>query len=279
MQFTYYNERGDTAEISPDSIYTLIDYSGLEAGTVEIQTGHGYDQNGDTCYGVNLKSRVVTLKFDNICESYADQALHRRVLESVFNPALGGVLYITSDNGSYRMDCRIAEGLVISGERTPAYQEYEVSLYSPDYAVKSAIQRSVKMVGFQGGLTLPFGLPLSLGTQGDIAEIYYSGDVDAPLLIEFRGPATEPKVIKQETGETITIDAELADGETLWIDTTPQKLNVYTQIGNVKTAAFQKIDPASDFFLLTNGDNTLEFHAASGSPEVYLHYYDLYLGV
>lgn len=279
MKFVYINENGLSVEISPDSQYQLINYSGLESGTVALKTGHGYNQNGDNYYGSRLQSRVISIQFDDIVSDYVEQAKHRRYLESVFNAHIGGTLYITTENGEYKLPCRIAEGLTPESTRYPTYQVYNVSLYSPEYAIFSAADREIKADGFEKTLVFPVQFPIMFGKTGAIVEVEYAGDVPAPLLLEFRGPAVKPVIVKSETGETITVDTALAGGEILWVDTTPNRINVYTEADGVKTPAYHLIDPLSDFFCLTRGTNTIRFFADSGDPALYIHYNTLFLGV
>ena len=279
MVLTYINSNGEHISFGSGE-YELMEVSGFSAAEITVLTSAGYMQNGATYRASQLGGRLFTITIDDVRDSYEDLAESRMELAKVLNPLLTGRLYINNGIDQYFTDCVIYEGLTPINAQGDTSQEYEIAFYSAYPFIRGSIEHSIKMAGFQGGLTLPYSLPYSLGTQGDIATINYAGSIGAPLLVEFRGPAVHPRITKKQTGEYIAVNTTLLDGETLWIDTTPKAIAVYTlDGGGNKVAADQKTDPLSTYFGLTAGQNTIEFAANSGTPTVYLHWYDQYMGV
>jgi len=85
------------------------------------------------------------------------------------------------------------------------------------------------------------------------------GDVPCPVLITFTGPATNPRIIKQETLEYIRINATLSAADYFIINTAfGQKTITFVQGGIAKNGtAF--LDLGSTFFQLDVGANTVYF--------------------
>lgn len=284
QKVTFTNAIGESLTLSRTFPYLLQNLDGLGSPPITQLTQKGFQQDGVTHFGNLLESRLIN--FRAVIKDSDRSALieKRKEIMRVFNPKLGnGVLIYENDDVKYRIECLVYDGpheIIGQSERTALIQSFDVGLFCPSPAWEGNVQNSLKMVGFVGGLTFPVTLPLSLAIQGDQVEIDYSGTLDAPLLIEFRGPAATPKITKVETGELVEVDLELLSGEKLFIDTTPGAINVFKDdgAGNL-TSAFNYIDHTSIYFLLTQGTNTLSFEAASGSPEVYLYWRDQFLGV
>lgn len=86
-----------------------------------------------------------------------------------------------------------------------------------------------------------------------------TGDVPVPVILTFPGPASNPKVVKEETGEYIKINTIIAAGDSVVVNTAfGQKTVILTQGGVVKNGnAF--LDIGSTFFSLDVGSNTVHF--------------------
>lgn len=280
MILTYINDVGGHVSFGVGQEYELISAAGFTAADIIVQTTSGYNQNGATYRGSLIGGRLFAITVDDARSSYEDLAASRMHLSEVLNPFIPGKLVIDNGIGQYFVDCVVYEGPVPVNGQAETSQEYDIAFYSAYPYIRGSIQHSIKMAGFQGGLLLPYTLPYTLGTQGDIVAITYADPIDAPLLIEFRGPAVQPRITKHQTGEYIAVNTTLLEGETLWIDTTPKAVDIWTiDSDDNRVAADQKADPLSTYFQLTRGQNTLEFSANSGDPQVYLHWYDQFVGV
>jgi phage-related protein len=110
-----------------------------------------------------------------------------------------------------------------------------------------------------------------------IINIVNKGDVQTPVRIEFKGPATNPKISNRTTGEYIQVRRELAYGDVLIITTDFGAKRVEINGQNV----FNWIDLDSSFWQLQPGDNIIEY--TSDVPvepaAVLISYRNRYVGV
>ena len=280
----FVNSNGAELEIAESWPFVLESIKGCDAASVKLKTKPMFNQNGINYYGSLLNPRYIdcTIVAKHTKEKDLNDSVQK--LYDVFNSTTEkGVLTVTFDRGRTQVTKQIeavvydgpAEGAQLPGENAI---RMHIGFFCPDPPWKNVVEQSLKLVGFVGGLTLPFTLPFSLATQGDIKEIDYDGTVTAPLLIEFRGPASMPKIWKDETGETIEVEVDIAEGESLFINTHPTDIYAYTVKDGVTTSAMNYVKVENEYFGLTKGKNTLKFSASSGSPEVYVNYRDCYIG-
>jgi len=98
----------------------------------------------------------------------------------------------------------------------------------------------------------PF-LPLVLGASSAFAEftVTNSGDADAFPVVEIRGPGTNPVVANLTTGQDFTVNATLAIGDLLTIDTRPGAKTVVLNGAN----AFPSLTVDSQLWPLVPGAN------------------------
>lgn len=282
-KLTFINADNDRIEISRGSDYKLLNFSGVGNTAPLPQQTRGFKQDGITHLGNLLEPRVLDLgvEINNYDKVLVNNM--RSYLMQVFNPKLGlGEIIYSNGFNTYRIEAYVYDFLemVEMPYNTENVQGFSLGLCCPNPAWKSYERYSRKLVGFIGGLTLPFTLPFKLAEQGSTIEIDYNGTLEAPLLIEFRGGADRPKIIKHETNEYIEVNVQLAENEKLFIDTTWNDINIYTKDETgIEHPAINYINPLSKYFRLTKGKNTISFSASSGKPEVYLYWYELFSGV
>ncbi len=284
QKIEYKNALGESVALSQTFPYLLQNLDGISAPPATMLTGRGFQQDGISYYGSLLEPRTINLRaviYDKNRQGLLDK---RAEIMRVFNPRLReGILFYENDVNKYRIDAVVFDGpheIIDTSSRTAAMQCFDIGFYCPKPAWESVVEDSRKLEGFVGGMTFPYTLPFSLATQGDQIMISYPGTLDAPLLIEFRGPATKPKIMKNETGEYIEIDVELLADERLFINTTPAEIDVYVEDeSGSRQSAFNYIDPLSSYFMLTQGLNTISFSASSGEPEVYIKHRTQYVSI
>jgi len=284
-KITFISAAGDTLEAYTGGDYWLSDLTGVESTTQTIMTARGFQQHGSNYLGTLLESRMISFKLTMMDRSTAGLKAKRAHLLKVFNPVAGaGELILDMAGDEYRIIASVYDGpheVPAESIDVPDYvQSFTVGLFCPRPAWESKTRYALKMVGFIGGFRFPFHFPFRLAEQGDAIEIDYPGTIDAPVLIEFIGPAVMPKITKRQTGENIEVDLDLQEGDKLYIDTTPGAINIYkTTCAGEQQSAFNFVNPLNSYFQLTHGINTLSFSAASGNPEVYIYYRDRYSGV
>ncbi len=301
QKITFTNANNQSITLKDTFPRLLQNLQGIGAPSVSPLTQRGFQQDGLSHFGNLLDHRVISFRAV-ISDNDREQLLvMREEIFKVFNPSLGsGVLNYGNGTSNYTINCCVYDGpteVLGVSTRNAVMQSFDIGILCPRPAWE-IVQDDVEMVGFTGGVEFGPGPPegieldnpfiliggedegLTLGTQGDYAQIEYSGTLSAPLLIEFRGPAVLPKITKVETGEFLEVALELLEGEKLFIDTQPDTIDVYKIDGDgVKTSAFGYINPLSTYFLLNAGTNSLTFSVSSGDPVVYLHYAEHYVGV
>lgn len=254
----------------------------LDLGDPQVTTmqDKNYNQDGVQYYGSRLDERIIDFSLCLEGASEEDVLNMRRKAYSVLNPRLGlGTLIYDDGYSRWRINATVTY-LTTRDEIDETIKELDVGMNAPDPAWESEIQHAIKLVGSIGGLTFPKRYPISYARQGDQCQINYQGTLDAPLLIEFRGPANMPKIMKKESGEFIEVDVDIMEGERLYISTVPTAIDAYiVDATGEERPAFHYIKPVQSYLQLTQGMNTISFRSATGSPEVYLYWRDRYVGV
>lgn len=127
-------------------------------------------------------------------------------------------------------------------------------------------------------MIFPWMLPSSFAIKGPKKiNIYNEGDVETPIRIEFKGPATNPRIINNTTGEYIQVNQVLARDEVLVATTDFGNKRVEINGRNV----IRWIDLNSIFWQLRPGDNIVEYTSDDEvePAAVEISYRNRYVGV
>lgn len=279
-KITFTNSSGTLIEIGPEFPYLLQNISGIsETGITDLST-QSYNQDGTTDYDSLSDSRLLKIDFMHKEDTFSLLHSVRRAIENTLNHKLGlGTLVYENDDGKYQIQGKVIDGPVVT-KRWPCMELMDVVFKCPIPYWLSYIENIVKLVGFVGGLSFPLEFPISFASAGDSAVFEGLGDVETPLTIEFRGPASGCKIINDTTGEFVEVTYTLLTGEKLIINTDKTHPSVtFVDAYSVETSAFNKINILSSFFRLQPGPQTLSFTALSGTPDTYIKWYDRYVGV
>jgi hypothetical protein len=95
-----------------------------------------------------------------------------------------------------------------------------------------------------------------------------NGDVPEPFIATLYGPAINPTLINETTGEYIHLVYTLNIGESLVINTAFGNKTIVLNAGGNSTNGLQYLDPLSTFFQLQVGDNLMNLHDDSGSSQL-----------
>lgn len=264
MIFT--NSRGESVEFG-DSPFYLQSIEGLGDVSANIQTQKSPYMDGSTYLDAILDEREVDLEFviNYPFGTYEDVSKARSRIAKVCNPKLGlGTLRYENDYVVRIIDC-IADSIPQypdSGSRTRVLQKVKVTFVAPDPYWKSLTIEEEP--AFKPLFQFPFSQPFQMGMQLDERIIDNTGDAPAPLFIEFFGPATNPTIINQTTGEFIKVKQELLEGERMVIDTSEENKSVFfvSDDGTMRNV-FHWIDLDSAFFKLQIGENKIKYTADS----------------
>ena len=281
-RITFINSNGDSVSLGRAAPFFLKELEGTGGVTADIQTQKAPYQDGTTYIDALLEPRFLLLDVAIMAESNERLYQHRRKLAQVFNPKLGpGLLRYEYDGGAKEIEAvaELAPDFPTGRDnRAPGFQRAILSLVCPspfwldDYTV------SEEIVTWIGGMRFPWRLPSKFAMKGpSIINIVNRGDVDTPVRIAFQGPATNPKISNNTTGEFIQVNRELLAGDVLIITTDFGAKRVEINGENV----FNWIDLGSDFWQLQPGDNIVEYSSDDPveSAAVTISYRNRYVGV
>ena len=262
--------------------FRLLTLQGAGAIQADIQTQKAPYQDGATYIDALLEPRFLLLDVAIMAENNERLYQHRRKLAQVFNPKLGpGLLRYEYDGGVKEIEAvaELAPEFPTGRDnRAPGFQRAILSLVCPSPFWMDNYTVSEEIVTWIGGMTFPWVLPSRFAMKGPkIINIINRGDVETPVRIEFRGPATNPRVANRATGEYIQINRELLPGDVLIITTDFGAKRVDINGQNV----FNWIDIDSSFWQLQVGDNVIEYSSDDPveSAAVTISYRNRYVGV
>ena len=144
------------------------------------------------------------------------------------------------------------------------------------------------MAYVEGGFSFPLEFApendhkIQFASRSNHCTVVNGGTVPTPVRLTILGPAKNPSVINQTTGEAISVKKVLDEGETLTIYTKPgEKRVLLTDKNQVTTSAFAYIDLQSSFFQLQPGVNELTYACENDSvlTRVIIQFRERYAGV
>lgn len=262
QKVTFINNRGESIEIGYQFPFFLSRIEGLGDVEADISNQKSPSQDGSTFIDSTLRERPISIEVDIL----QNLEYNRRILSRVFNPRLGeGILIYENKAGKWEIKAVPEHVPSFPDERPKVHQKALIDLICSDPYWKSSEIISEPMTAYRGLFRFPLTLPTQFGEEGTTQVFVNEGDVDTPVQIEFRGPATNPRVTNKTTGEFIQINQELEEGETLFVDTTPgnKRIEIICQDGTVKNV-FNWIHPFSTFWKLVTGPNEIEYTADAG---------------
>ncbi|MZQ75268.1 MAG: hypothetical protein GT589_03815 [Peptoclostridium sp.] len=285
MQMTYINSSGEQIDFSLDSEYLLIDVQGVSGLNLNIEAQKAPLQDGQTYLFNTLDSRLITLTVAFVYEDDNDKYFKRDMLLKMFNPKLGqGVLQADFLHYTREVDC-IVSGMpdfYVAPEDADTLCKVQINLIAHDPYWRDARQREIEIASYSGGLSFPLSLPMNFRVKEKSKKIYNDGHVDAPVTIEFFGPAVNPTVTNETTGEYIKVNKTLIDGDKLIITTGfgNKAVRLIDGVG-AESNAFHYVDLQSTFFGLATGINELNFDDDNDSEgaNVKIKWKNRYLGV
>lgn len=292
MHLTWYAANGDELQIAdpsrtiPEPAFRYLSGEGFGGPDNEIQTRRGAYQDGETLQAVRLSPRTLTIQFLILAADRAGVEQKRRRVAAAFNPRTGpGTLVWTQESGArYALRCVALGGspVFLPGRRSQGrtWQQVIVDLQAPDPCWFDAAGTAIPLAGLTGGATFPIAFPATFAVQGATMVVENAGDIAAPIRIAIPGPITNPVVENLTTGEQIALTLEVADGQTVLIDTTYGNLLCRLRAANgTQTNAMQYLTPESTFWQLVPGVNIVTFSAPGGSATVTIEYASRYTGV
>lgn len=209
----------------------------------------------------------------------------RIINPKTYNPKTGkrGELLInyTNDYKKYRIYGKVEDSAEFN-DRKNNHDEATISFYCQDPYWLDAEGKDIDIKSVQGGLKFPLSLATTFATVSFYKEIENEGDTDAPVQIEYIGPASNPRITNETTGEYIKVNMEIGEKEKLVIDTREGKETVNLITPHETKDVYNNIDLNSTFFKLIVGKNLIKYSSdIEGAKDkvTIIDYSNKYVGV
>ncbi|MGM1048406.1 MAG: phage tail family protein [Bacillota bacterium] len=268
QKVTFVNTRGESVAFGTYGPFVLEKIDGTGAPPLDIKSTKSPYQDGSSFVSAQFDDRDISIVGFIKATKQQDMYERRRELVRILNPKLGpGKLVYTNDARSYAITA-IAEESPIFNERHVTNQMFAVNFVANDPYWRDENQ-TVKGLRYEaGGLTFPLRLPTQFAFSAYRGTFTNSGDVETPVEIWYQGPATNPVVESETTGEFIKVNYELAERDTLIINTAfgNKRVEVLNEDGS-RTNVFHWIDLGSTFFQLQPGQNILKYGSDKDSDQ------------
>ncbi len=190
--------------------------------------------------------------------------------------SLGQLIY-TDANVTREIPCRVEALDMPQVQRARPGQPFVLTFECPDPYLRSTVEdvetidTVVAIFEFpdaSGGLEFTDGtggIELDNYLVGTAVNITNEGDVPCPVTLTFYGPAVDPKIENQTTGEYIEFDLTLVAGDTLTIDTEAKTVSFFDASVPSTTNGNQYLVLASSFWYLDIGVNAVRFTTGDSS--------------
>ena len=168
------------------------------------------------------------------------------------------LIYYINDYRKYRIYGKVEDSAEFN-DRKNNHDTATISFYCQDPYWLDEKGQDIDIKSVSGGLEFPLKLATIFSNVSFYKEIENFGDVEAPVQIEYIGPAKNPKITNKTTGEYIQVNMEIGEKEKLIIDTREGKETVNLITPNETKDVYNEIDLTSTFFKLIVGKNLIEY--------------------
>lgn len=290
QRITYINLRGEQAAFGRGGPWLLRSVRGLGTCENELTLTSGGMENGARIQAFRREERIVTAQVQLLAESRADLYRRRVELCRLLSPDLGAQgaqrarLIYENDLGAWWTWAVPLGGLDWGARVGDIHTGLNVRFQceSPFFFGREAREAVFRQTG--GGLRLPGGLPLRLGSQVFHMRVVNEGSAFAPCVVTVEGSGETPAMENRSTGALLRMVAPLATGERLTINTDPAALSAtLTHADGSGENAFGYLDPTSALsdFGLRPGENELVYLPAGDRSRsvIRVSWHDTFEGV
>lgn len=268
--------------LTPPYIIGSVTGTGGPETTVISSNVPGVD--GMFVHGIRAESREVTCYIHVDGDDRRDMYRKRFELNKMLTPGqTPGMLYYTNDYTVKRIEA-FPKSSPRYTDRIQNYNRAELIFLCPSPYWEDTVTQSGFMAYINGGFKFPFRFrpAISFAALQKQTVLNNAGSVPAPVEIVIQGPATNPTVVNQTTGERLQVRRSLAEGEILEINTKRGAKSVkLTKPGQDPEDAFQYVDLHSTFLQLRPGVNELRYESENEAEQtrVTVRFRELYAGV
>lgn len=252
---------------NPNEDILLSHIEGLGHPGATSQKSQGVNQDGCNSEDSLLDPRIIklqtTIRTQNREKLYElRRKIFRIINPKTYNQATGKsgelLIYYTNDYKKYRIYGKVEDSAEFN-DRKKNHDKATISFYCQDPYWLDEEGQDIDIKSVQGGLKFGLTLPNKFSTVSFYKEIDNKGDVEAPVQIEYVGPAKNPKVTNETTGEYIQVNMEIDENERLVIDTREGKETVNLITPHKIEDVYNNIDLKSTFFKLIVGKNLIKY--------------------
>lgn len=286
----YTNAHGGSIEFSIGSdFYVNVskDVTGIADIKNTLYTTSSMGQHGETFISQKINSRDIDIA-GVINKKDKDSMLTlRRAMQKILNPELDAKLTYIYGNFVKVIDVRVDNAPVFT--RGTVLEKFVVQLSCPSPFWRDETETRKDIASWVGSFHFAMEIPQDEGIifgyrqPSVIVDVYNEGDVKTGMRVAFKatGTVTNPLLLNINTGEYIQVNATLAAGDTVTVNTEYGNKEATKNSGGIDTDYFRYIDVDSTFMQLEIGDNVFRYNAEAGldALEVTIYYSPKYLGV
>lgn len=274
--------------VEEDILLSHIEGLGLPGAT--SQKSQGVNQDGCNSEDSLLDARVIKLQATIRTKNRKKLYELKRKIMRVINPKTYNqsterrgelLIYYKNDYKTYRIYGKVEDSAEFN-DRKKNHDKATISFYCSDPYWLDEKGKDIEIKSVKGGLKFPLKLSTKFATVSFYKQIDNDGDVEAPVQIEYVGPASNPCVTNETTGEFIKVNMEIGEKEKLIIDTREGKETVNLITPHETEDVYNKIDLNSTFFKLIVGKNLIKYSSdIEGAKDkvTIIDYTNKYVGV
>ena len=254
------------------------------------QKSQGVNQDGCNSEDSLLDARVIklqtTIRTRNRQKLYElRRKIFRIINPKTYNQVTGKrgelLIYYTNDYKKYRIYGKVEDSAEFN-DRKKNHDKATISFYCQEPYWLDEKGQEIDIKSVKGGLKFSLSLPNKFASVSFYKEIDNKGDIEAPVQIEYTGPALNPTITNETTGEYIKVNMEIAEKEKLVIDTREGKETVNLITPHEIKDVYSNIDLNSTFFKLIVGKNLIKYSSdIEGAKDkvTIINYTNKYIGV
>lgn len=258
----------------------IIDMQGIEASSYTINTTAS-EQDGAEVTSVKIEPREISITGD--IEKNIKEDENRDFLLRFFNPKQKGIMYITRNNISRKIQYQVSS-LDFPTNKLYEYIDFTLVLECIEEPYFSDAKNSgnyLTLISPQFTFPLAISPTKSMGykTYKPVMPLVNDGDKETGIEIIVTAKRGKMNNIKftLNNNEYMKINTTLEQWDELIINTNPRKKSITLNGVNI----INKIDRNSSFFSLKIGKNILKYECDDGSTniDIDVQFYRKYLGV
>ncbi len=286
----YTNSNGESIEFSIRSDYHVNvskDVTGISDIKNTLYTTSSMGQHGETFISQKINSRDIDITGYIKRKDKDNMLTLRRAMQKILNPELDAVLIYQYGAFTKCIDVKTDNAPVF--KRGNVLTQFTVQFTCPSPFWRDIEEARKEIASWIGSFSFSLEIPQDEGIEfgyrqpSVIVDVYNEGDVATGMRVAFKATGTveKPLLLNINTGEFIQINATLAAGDTVTVNTEYGSKGATLQSGGIESDYFRYVDVDSTFMQLAIGDNVFRYNAESGldALEVTIYYSPKYLGV